>query len=212
LILDYGGNILYHGKLDAIEIRKKKNGKGNEVTKGTPQKECPECQALVALSTRTCPTCGYEFPSNPSHDDEASTAAILSEWQKPKPYDVEDVSYSRHQKAGKPDSLKVDYDCGIGFYGSDFSEWICILHDGYAKKKATKWLRTRTNMQIETIEDALKNQIYFKKTKQIIVDANGKFPTIVGYVLENDTEYKNRIDEISKEEEARIDEQLMNIL
>jgi DNA repair protein RadD len=51
LVLDYGGNILRHGPVDAIQIVEKQEKGGGTA----PAKECPECLALIHV----CPDCGY---------------------------------------------------------------------------------------------------------------------------------------------------------
>jgi len=63
LVLDYGGNILRHGPVDAIQI-KDKNGKG---AGDAPAKECPKCQlivhAAVAVCRMNCLVCAFEHIS-----------------------------------------------------------------------------------------------------------------------------------------------------
>lgn len=57
LVLDFGGNVLRHGPVDALTIKEPGKGDGE-----APAKECPECQAIIAASFTACPHCGYEFP------------------------------------------------------------------------------------------------------------------------------------------------------
>ena len=42
------------------------------------------------------------------------------------------VAYQRHEKPGKPPSLRVDYYCGLNRH----SEWVCLQHEGYPRQKA----------------------------------------------------------------------------
>jgi DNA repair protein RadD len=184
LILCMGRNIETHGPVDAIIIRKKKNGKGREVST-CPQKECPQCQALLYPSVRTCPDCGYEFPVEPKHDDEASTASILSEWKKPEEVEFESISYSRHEKKGKPDSLRVDY--RVNYY-EKYSEWICLEHQkgSYPERKAQAWLKRRCpELTINTIDEAIEHHLEFLEPSRIIVNYNGAYPQITGYIFDN---------------------------
>jgi DNA repair protein RadD len=57
LVLDFGGNILRHGPVDALQLTAPASGKGE-----APAKECPECHAVIAAGYATCPECGYVFP------------------------------------------------------------------------------------------------------------------------------------------------------
>lgn len=210
LILDFGRNIERHGPIDKIEIRKKKDGTSE--VKTAPQKECPECGILLPLAVMQCPECGYEIEEKDKHEDEASDANVLSKWKKPKKIDIENIIYTRHEKIGKPNSLKVSYYYNI--YES-YSTWVCIEHGGFAQKKAMQWLKNVTDIEINSVTDALKHCDNFREPTQIIVDLNSKFPNITGYIfgepkktLEKTTEFdkfQEKIkDEINNEELARL--------
>ncbi|MFO0492448.1 MAG: helicase-related protein, partial [bacterium] len=75
LVLDFGGNVLRHGPVDAIRIATDDRGDGE-----APAKECPNCQALIAAGYQTCPQCGHKFPepNRQQHEAKASTEGILS--------------------------------------------------------------------------------------------------------------------------------------
>lgn len=79
LILDFGGNVQRHGKLEHYGMegfdihRKKKKRKGE-----APVKVCEECRSYEAASARVCSQCGTPFPES---DVEASKAlANQVEW------------------------------------------------------------------------------------------------------------------------------------
>lgn len=62
-IIDMGGNAITHG--DWCQSRDWENIFWNPDKPGdgvAPVKDCPQCEAIVPASTRTCPHCGYEFP------------------------------------------------------------------------------------------------------------------------------------------------------
>jgi DNA repair protein RadD len=203
LVLDFGRNIELHGPIDLIEIAKRKDGSNHIET--CPMKECPECQHLLFLSVMVCPDCGYEFPQAPKHEEKASDADILSKWKKPEEVEIQSVYYSRHSKTGKPDSLRVDY-----YYGmiDKYSEWICLQHEGFAKRKAMQWIRKVTDLNIDTVDEALEHCSEFKQPSKIIVDNNSKYPAVVGYLFE---EKKEEV--ISQNiPEKTFDEMLMDIL
>ena len=182
LVLDMGRNIETHGPIDKIEIRKNKEGKSEVYTQ--PMKTCPNCNTALPISTRICPECGEVLVDDtPKHDDKASEKDIISKWKKPEEYIVTHANFFKHDKQGSPSSMRVDY---YNDYDKIVSEWVCILHPGYAGKKAYKWLRDRSNIapeQIENIEDLIKLKEKIRVPEKIFIDYNDKFPKIVKYVF-----------------------------
>ncbi len=154
LILDYGGNILRHGPVDALQIRDRIPGQGE-----APAKECPECQAVVHAAYAVCPECGHEFPppEREQHDSKASSAGILTGEVTITEHDVQETFYAEHVKRGAPEdhphSMRVDYQVGFNQY---HSEWVCFEHTGYARGKAEKWWRARSRELVpDTAEQAV---------------------------------------------------------
>jgi DNA repair protein RadD len=143
LVLDFGGNILRHGPVDALEIKERATGTGE-----APAKECPQCQAVIHAAYSLCPECGYEFPppKRQQHDHKASTAGILSGEVTETEYTVSETYYSVHHKRDAPEdhprTMRVDYRCGFNDY---HSEWVCPEHTGYARGKFEAWWRMRSN-------------------------------------------------------------------
>jgi len=129
LLLDFGGNVERHGFIDAVRVKDKTQSKGDGEA---PAKECPECQEMVYAGLRVCAGCGHEFPApEPSHEKNAYGGAVLSSQVQAEWVEVDDVTYQRHQKAGKPDSVRVTYHCGIKMV----NEWLCPDHGGYATSR-----------------------------------------------------------------------------
>ena len=143
LVLDFGGNILRHGPVDALEIKERAAGGGGDA----PAKECPQCRAVIHAGYSVCPDCGFVFPQpkREQHEREASTASVLSGEVTETEHEVTDVYYSVHVKRdapeGHPRTMRVDYRVGFHAYKS---EWVCIEHSGYARGKAEAWWRART--------------------------------------------------------------------
>jgi len=143
LILDFGGNILRHGPVDAIQLPGQRVGSGN-----APAKECPECQSVVHAALSVCPECGYEFPppDRAKHDPRASDEGILSGQVTETEYEVRDVSFAVHTKRDAspdaPKTMRVDYQLGLDHWQS---EWICFEHTGFARQKAIAWWRGRSS-------------------------------------------------------------------
>jgi DNA repair protein RadD len=143
LVLDFGGNILRHGPVDALQVDDRAGGNGE-----APAKECPQCQAVIHAAYATCPECGHAFPppEREKHDHQASTAGILSGEVTETEYTVTEVYYSVHHKRDAPEdhprTLRIDYRCGFNDY---HSEWVCPEHTGYARNKFEAWWRARSN-------------------------------------------------------------------
>jgi DNA repair protein RadD len=89
------------------------------------------------------------------------------------------VTFSKHKKAGKPDSLKVTYWCGL----MTFSEWLCIEHGGYAQVKGLKELEKFTDYSgnSTTVSSFLLNldPDEIEYPTRILVKTQLKYPEIV---------------------------------
>lgn len=156
LVLDFGGNIVRHGPVDALQIKERSTG---DRQKEPPAKECPKCHLVLHAAYGICPECGYEFPTpeRQSHDSQASTAGVLSGQVEDTDYTVLDARYSYHMKRnaepGTPPTLRVEYELGFRQWQS---EWICFEHTGYARAKAEAWWMARSNEPVpNTVEQAL---------------------------------------------------------
>jgi DNA repair protein RadD len=142
LVLDFGGNVLRHGPVDALTIKDRNQRESQE----TPAKECPQCQAVIAAGFTACPHCGYAFPppDREQHEAKASTAGVLSGQVTITEYAVRDVFYAVHLKRDAPPdapkTLRVEYGIGLGRYQK---EWVCVEHRGYARQKAEAWWAAR---------------------------------------------------------------------
>lgn len=170
LVLDFGGNVIRHGPVDALTVRAK-TGRGP-----APQKVCPECQELCYASARRCPKCDFEFEikEKDPHETKAADAPVLA--SVPAELEVTQVTYATHRKHGKPDSFRVDYWCGLARY----SEWICLEHGGYAQKKAAKWWASRGQSPVPTsVAEAMERAEELRQPKAIVVKKEGEFWRVV---------------------------------
>jgi DNA repair protein RadD len=188
LVLDFGGNILRHGPVDALQIKGSAGSSGE-----APAKECPQCQTVIHAAYATCPECGYEFPppQHEKHDQQASTAGILTGEVTEDEHAVSEVYYSIHHKRDAPPehprTMRVDYRCGFNDY---HSEWVCPEHprNGYARGKFEAWWRMRSNEPPPESAQAAVNLAdagALAETKTITVRsvAGEKFDRITGYQL-----------------------------
>ncbi|MCA3380182.1 MAG: DEAD/DEAH box helicase family protein [Roseomonas sp.] len=175
LVLDFAGNTARHGPIDTVDGRKKEKG---EEPGEAPIKTCPECQTINHASVRTCISCGFEFPPPAVKvEARASSNAILSTQQQAEWVNVDAVLYRRHEKPGKPASMRVIYDVGFLTY----SEWVCFEHTGYARQKAEAWWKRRhADLPVpKTVEDALKLTDFLREPVAIQVRPAGQYTEIV---------------------------------
>jgi DNA repair protein RadD len=139
LVLDFGGNSTLHGPVDAIKVKSRAGKGGGEA----PGKECMKCHEVVAVGFSVCPACGEPFPvidrGEPNHEGKPAEGGILSGEVTDVEYDVHEIRYSVHVKKGAdesaPKSMRVDYITPMGRQ----SEYICVEHDGFARRKAVQW-------------------------------------------------------------------------
>jgi DNA repair protein RadD len=183
LVLDFAGNIARHGPVDRINPKKPKVSSGEGEA---PVKTCPQCKSIVHAAAMECDDCGYIWPPREIEINRtATTLPIMSsqipdEWVK-----VNSVSYRRHQKAGSPDSMRVEYRSGL----TVFREWLCFDHKGYAKEKALKWWRLRMSgpgVLPTGTADALAKSDGLIKPSEIKVRKNGKYTEVVGHRFMSD--------------------------
>ncbi|TVQ64181.1 MAG: DEAD/DEAH box helicase [Phycisphaerales bacterium] len=186
LVLDFGGNVLRHGPVDAVRVAAGDRGEGGEA----PAKECPSCRALIAAGYRNCPECGHEFPppERSRHEARASNEGILTGQVARAEHEVGGVSYHAHWKKhdpAAPMTMRVEYRVGLG---SVVREWVCFDHDGYARAKAESWWRARSREPVPgSVEEAveLARAGALAPTLAITVEkkAGDKFDRVVRHTL-----------------------------
>ncbi len=182
LVLDYAGNVLEHGPVDAIRVRQARQGKAAAVETARA-KECP-CGALLPLGVRQCPECGHVFGSlDPAHSDRPIDAPVLSAQRERRvnTLPVRDVAYSVHRKPGKVPSLRVTYQCGL----RQVSEWVCLQHAGVARARALQWWQKRSSGPVpRSIDEAMLTVYQLPKPAQVVVDDTDKYPQVLDCVFE----------------------------
>lgn len=186
LILDFGGNLRRHGPIDAIDFGNRAARKASEKTEG-PKKECPGCLEEIPASKMLC-ECGFAFPkSEPKLDGNADNISqVISE---PITFSVESIYYALHRKEGKPDSMRVDYTCNRdeGNISESLSEWVCLEHEGFARRKAVEWWKQRSLMPVpNTAEEAisLADRGYLAAPRNLIAIKQGAYWRITSIDLE----------------------------
>lgn len=171
-VLDYGHNIETHGFLDQIKPPAKSGGSGDGEA---PSKECPSCQHIVPAGCRNCPECDHEFPPPQlNHGHKSYSGALLSSQVQNEWLDVNDVIYQKWSKQGKPDSVRVTYDCGL----TKVSEWLCPDHGGFAASRYHARMPA-LKADAKTTADALNECHMWVKPSRICVRPDGKWHQIV---------------------------------
>jgi len=172
LILDFAGNLLRNGPIDAPIIKIQGNGSGEPI-----MKECDHCYEIVHAAIKECPVCKTPFKfkhkliSNPSERE----ILAIQDW-----HDIDDIKYFRYVGSRKIPMLKVSYFCGL----RRFNEYVCVEHGGYAKHQAHFWLGNRLNYKMDTFltaQQALEISDKLKKPVKILVKEKGKYPEIMDY-------------------------------
>jgi DNA repair protein RadD len=132
-VLDFAGVVEMHGPITAVQPPKK-GGEGNGEA---PVKVCDNCAELCALSVRCCPACGHDFPPPPEKKLELRTDDIMG--LDGTEQAVTDWRWRVHisRSSGKS-MLAVTYYAGLTDKG--VTEYLPILHDGFAGQKATRQL------------------------------------------------------------------------
>jgi len=171
LLLDYGGNVARHGFIDT-PTPKKNGGTGDGKA---PVKQCPSCNTFCHTAVRMCPECSFEFPAPQlNHAPKSYEGAVLSNQVKSEWMEVDDVSYGRWQKEGKPDSIRVTYYCGM----TRLSEWLCPDHGGYAASRYTA-RKQALGAKADSTSKALMECADWVKPSRILVKPDGKYFQIV---------------------------------
>jgi DNA repair protein RadD len=160
---------------DPVIPRRKGQKGGGEA----PVRLCDHCQTYSHASARVCDNCGQEFPRIIKIDVTASTDKVMAD-DLPEiiEFDVSSVRCAPHHKIGKPDSMRVEYTCGL----RTFKEWVCFEHHGYARIKAEAWWRDRsTEPPPATVAEAVAACAALNHPKTIRVWVNSKYQEILAH-------------------------------
>lgn len=173
LVLDFAGNVARHGPVDSIIIKQK----GEKGTGEAPTKECPACQCINHPIAKFCEACGHEFEFKVKIQNTASELDILKKTAKLW-LQVTKITVSRHKKPKVPDSIRIDFLCGL----RKFSQWCAIKsNSGYAAHSARYVLKKFYDFPQDfdfTIDNVLEVKDKFKTPKKIYVDQTQSYPTI----------------------------------
>jgi DNA repair protein RadD len=133
LVLDFAGVVEMHGPIVAVQPPKK----GGDGDGEAPVKVCDNCDELVHISAKECPSCGHPFPEPEEKKLKLRNDDIMG--MEGKDFEVTGWSWRRHiSKASGNLMLACTY------YGSlsdkPITEYFPVLNDGYAGQMALQKL------------------------------------------------------------------------
>jgi DNA repair protein RadD len=186
LVLDFAGNTRRLGPInDPVIPRQKGKGPAGEA----PVKLCMACGTYNHASARECFLCGSEFPIQTKLKQSADTAALIKDdIPITEVFQVDQITYSRHSKAGRPDSLKLTYYCKL----RSFHEWVPIEATGSIRGIAHRWWKARVDfapppgmpMMPPTVDEVLAIASKIPPATHIRVWTNKQYPEIIAYCFD----------------------------
>lgn len=178
LVLDFAGNTRRLGPINDPVIPRKKGQKGGEA----PVKICGSCATYNHASARHCAFCGAEFTFQVKIKQTAASDELLrGDAPVTEVFRVDHITYSKHEKAGRPPMMKVTYYCGL----RSFSEYVCIQHDGFAQRKARQWWRERTGTAFpQSTEAALAVADTLQPATHLRIWVNKQYPEILAHCFD----------------------------
>lgn len=187
LILDFGYNTAVLGPINDPKLPKKKGAKGGDAPVKTCKhdntREAVGCGVWNHPSARHCVNCGAEFLFEVKFDSKASNTEVLAgPYEKPvvNEYDVTRVTYDRHTKLGRPDSIRANYYAGL----RRFTSYICPEHGGTPRRKAEDlWMRHGGGSLPKTTAECLPLLDALNKPAKIRVWENRKYPEILDWIF-----------------------------
>lgn len=177
LVLDFAGVVATHGPITAVQPPKKA-GDGNGEA---PVKVCDNCGELCAIAVSICPACGHPFPEPERKKLELRDDDIMG--LEGKDLEVSSWNWRRHvSRASGKEMLSCTY------YGSlsdkPITEYLPVLHDGYAGQKAMRQLLTMANSSGAHLAEAAHMEGSEWLEYLAVQMSNSKPPTSIEYRLD----------------------------
>jgi DNA repair protein RadD len=177
LVLDFAGVVEMHGPITNVQPPKKSAGDGEGEA---PVKVCDACGELVHISAMTCPACGAAFP------EPVKKAMVLRNDDimglEGKELEVSAWAWREHiSKASGKQMLAVTYYGGLS--DAPITEYLPILHEGYAGQRAMSQLVSMANsasivdggLNVQTMIEMVQNLNNATPPKLIEYRKDGKF-------------------------------------
>ena len=103
----------------------------------------------------------------------------MSHQDAPQLVPVDGVTYHRHRKAGKPDSVRIEYKCGLRVY----RDWWLPEHRGIARTNTIKKLRKLGAQCPETTDELLEIAEQLPQPDQILIRPEGRYERVESVYL-----------------------------
>jgi DNA repair protein RadD len=176
LVLDYAGNVMRHGPVDAISVADAPGrAKDPDAEKGeVPAKTCPDCGSILFIGQMECPDCGHEFPPpEPKIEREATTEAIMNLTAEDNWQTVQDFAVFRHvPRDGRPVSMRAEYLID----GKVIKEWVCFEHSGFPRREAIKWwAQNAGTTPPKDVAEAIDRRHEIRVPSEAVIRREGKF-------------------------------------
>ena len=189
LVLDFANCIDEHGPIDLIGLE------NQFVVLVT----CQNCREKFSRAIGICPICGWEITrqeiervesvekTRRLHGEKISKKSILS--NEPETFKVNSIKVNRHLKEGLPDSIRLQFRCGL----STFRYWLCLDHPGQAGNIAKQWWFDRFPEERPrmmggkkvtvnaALQDLFSPQKLSESIKTITVRRKGRFSEIIDW-------------------------------
>ena len=177
LVLDFAGVVETHGPITNVQPPKKGRDRDGEA----PVKVCDNCGELCAIAVSICPACGHPFPEPESKKLELRDDDIMG--LEGKDLEVTSWNWRRHvSRASGKEMLSCTY------YGSlsdkPITEYLPVLHDGYAGQKAMRQLLTIANSSGAHLAEAAHLEGSEGLEYLAVQMSNSKPPTSIEYRLD----------------------------
>ncbi len=149
IVLDFAGNVKRLGPVDEIDGG---DARGISEKLEAKARECPVCATLVSAKRSKCPDCGHVF-SIPRGlaKPELSQAAVVSSEAEHCWFDVERVTYARHEKDGRQ-SLRVMYEV-------EGHQWPISEFHGFSGSPSWAWRRFWEKRSTEPLPDNMSDAL-----------------------------------------------------
>jgi DNA repair protein RadD len=177
LVLDFAGVVSTHGPITNVQPPKKAgSGEGD-----APVKVCENCDELCAISALKCPACGHEFPP-PSKKE---LVLHMDDIMGIQGLELEVTSWSWRKHLGRTSGKEM---LAVTYYGglSDppVTEYLPVLHDGYAGQKAAQTFVTIARQAgVETnaqgLDEAVKSMAGSRPPALVEYKKDGKFFRVI---------------------------------
>lgn len=180
LVLDFAGNVRTHGPITAVRPPARK-GQGHGEA---PVKVCEQCQEFVTLSTRVCPVCGWEFPAPEVKPLRLHNDDIMGNG---KTMRVKSWLWRVYTSKSGKEMVTITYFSADNL-AEMVTEYLCLLHGGYAQDKAQRLLygiAKRAGAVIENpydLEEVVKTMNIVPPPVEITKERDGKYYRVTGRV------------------------------